>query len=902
MRTKIKRLLPKLGIQGKLNLLFILLSTIPLSLISIYFIQKQIENQQENTLRTVKNEVNDIKTKTTLLLSRVKQEMIMLSNTSEVKLLINNQSRANQKDFVYDSTFGNHFIELLKDNELYFRVELLNKNGRKVVSAYLNDSSFVVVPKEKLPKTPMHFYVNAVRDMKKGEVKLSPSEIKVPSTGQILPAIDCMIPIYDDSHNLEAILTTSIKAEYFFKSFTLNRLDTTVKVIMVNGEGFYLYHSQKKNSWNRLLAERQEQNLYTDYRKSVCDSLLHGLEGTITEDPDRIIEYASIFSGSESKANSYIVFTEIPTSIAYANVKSLRILFLVLFIAVIGLSVLAAFVTARNYIRPINQLIQGTRIIRDGNLDYELDVESNDEIQDLVVSFNQLVVHWKDKRELEEKQRLEKDIKERKQYLETIMDSSLDLLITINEKGKFSFANKRLEDLLGYHFSDIKDKDFNILFPDNLHSYMNEQWDEIKNKSGIVYETQIIKADGSLMDCIISQSQLKGLNEYLAIVKDITERKRAEELIRASEVRYRRLFEASKDGIMILDAGTCIIEDVNPYLTEMVGYKYDDFIGKKLDDLAIFSKISCNFNKINELEAKNFIKVEDFLIDTMYGNKIFVEFVASKYNSNNRNVIQCNIRNITERKQAEEAIIHAKEKAEIASRLKSNFLGNMSHELRTPMIGIQGFSKILKESNDINDSKEIGAYIAESSNRLMDTLNLIIDISRIESGDWNLNIYPMDLIEQIMYIVNRFKDLAAEKNLTIDFIAEHNSYDVNSDQHTIESILHNIVDNAVKFTSSGGVTINFSTEIENNIEYAIIKVVDTGIGIPDEKIDFIFEEFRQVSEGLVRNYDGVGLGLTLTKKFVVMLGGTIEVTSKLNEGSCFTVRLPLERSIYLSEL
>ena len=890
MKKRLGHIIPRFGIQGKLNFLFILLSTIPLSLISIYFIQEQIRYREENTLHTVKTEVHDIKTKTTLLLTRVKQEMNILSKTTEVKRLIQSQSmkgkaKSEQLEIGYD------FISLLKDNELYFRVELLDKVGRKMLSAYFNDGNYEIIPKDSLPKKPMYFYVNAVKDMVKGEVNLSPTEIRIPSSGKILPSIDCLIPIFDENNKLSAILTASIKAELFFKNFAINRLDTNVKVIMVNGEGFYLYHSQNKKDWNRLLASRQEQNLYTDYSKSVSDSILNGVNGTITEDPDRIIEYASIFSGNESKTTHYIIFTEIPTSIAYASVIQLRWIFVGIFIIVIGLSVLAGYVTSRNYIRPVNQLIHGTRIIRDGDLDYVLKVDSSDEIQDLVESFNLLVVHWKDKRELEERQRNEVDIRERKKYLDTIMDSSLDLLITIRENGKLSFANNRLEDELGYKFEDIKDKDFIDLIPKHLHPELENKWLQAQNISGIVYETQLIKADGSVIDCLVSHSQLKGLNEYLAIIKDITERKRNEELLRASEIRYRRLFEAAKDGIIILDASTCLVEDINPSLTDMLGFSIDDLMGKKLVDFKIFENISLDFQKSGKL--KNYIKYEELPVENFNGEQIFIEFVASNYNVNNRNVIQCNIRNVTERKLAEDAIILAKERAEIANRLKSNFLANMSHELRTPMIGIQGFSKILKESNDINDSREIGGYIAESSNRLMDTLNLIIDISRIESGDWQVNLTPIDLIHEIYDVMNKYNDFAIEKNLYLILNSEFESFELNSDQNAISSILNNLIDNAIKFTSVGGVEIKCRMEIFNQKKFAVIDIIDTGIGIAEDKIEIIFEEFRQISEGLVRDYDGTGLGLTLTKKLVYLLGGNIVVKSSLGNGSDFTVSLPV---------
>ena len=237
----------------------------------------------------------------------------------------------------------------------------------------------------------------------------------------------------------------------------------------------------------------------------------------------------------------------------------------------------------------------------------------------------------------------------------------------------------------------------------------------------------------------------------------------------------------------------------------------------------------------------------------------------------------------------------AKEKAEEMNRLKTNFLANMSHELRTPMIGILGFSQMLSNNvDDINEVKELGELIYSSGKRLMDTLNMILDISRIESSGEHIDFTEVDIVEEIKSVMNLFNIEAAKKNLNLIFENRFKNFIILSDSKAINCILNNLIHNAIKFTITGTVTVElFKMEINSKI-WTIIEVIDTGIGIAEENLDIIFEEFRQVSEGISRNYEGIGLGLTLTKKYVDMLGGNITVKSNLNEGSVFSVYLPIE--------
>ncbi|MDF1611385.1 response regulator [Stygiobacter electus] len=231
----------------------------------------------------------------------------------------------------------------------------------------------------------------------------------------------------------------------------------------------------------------------------------------------------------------------------------------------------------------------------------------------------------------------------------------------------------------------------------------------------------------------------------------------------------------------------------------------------------------------------------------------------------------------------------ALEKAEAMYRLKSNFLANMSHELRTPLIGILGFAEFLKQDLKEIELKEMAENIYLSGMRLSETLNLILDLSKIESEKHEFNFEKVDLIKETKEILNLFSKTAEKQGLYLKSSFSHPSIQINIDERAYRTILNNLINNALKFTVEGGINVDISLQ-ETLVE---IKVEDTGIGIPEEYHNIIFEEFRQVSEGLGRNFEGTGLGLSITKKLVEKFGGEISVESKLRKGSTFIVKLPI---------
>ena len=372
---------------------------------------------------------------------------------------------------------------------------------------------------------------------------------------------------------------------------------------------------------------------------------------------------------------------------------------------------------------------------------------------------------------------------------------------------------------------------------------------------------------------------------------DITERKRAEEVLTASETSYRRLFESAKDGILILDAETGKITNVNPFLIEMLGYSKEEFIEKEIWEIGFFKDIVANQDKFLELQQKEYVRYDDLPLETADGRKMNVEFVSNVYPVNNHKVIQCNIRDITQRKLAEKELIKAKEKAEESDRLKSAFLSNMSHEIRTPMNGILGFAELLKEPHLTGEEQQTYISIIEQSGtRMLNTINDIISISKIESGQMEVSISATNINEQIEYIYNFFKPEIEQKGMQISLKNTLPAKEavIKTDREKIYGILTNLVNNAIKFTFAG--SIEFGYEKKGGFLEFFVK--DTGIGIPKDRQDAVFERFIRINMDDNRAFQGSGLGLSISKAYVEMLGGRIWMESEEGKGSVFYFTIP----------
>ena len=377
-------------------------------------------------------------------------------------------------------------------------------------------------------------------------------------------------------------------------------------------------------------------------------------------------------------------------------------------------------------------------------------------------------------------------------------------------------------------------------------------------------------------------------NAVQVIIHDITDRKRTQEKIK----QLSQAVEQSPVAIVITNTMGAI-EYVNPKFIETTGYSQEEIIGKNPRVL-----------KSGHTSANEYKHLWQTL---MSGSEWYGEFHNKKKDGtlywesasispilNSQGIATHYIaikEDITERKLIEQQLIKAKEKAEESDRLKLAFLANMSHEIRTPMNGILGFTELLKDHSLSSDvQQEYIKIIEKSGKRMLNIINDIINISKVESGQIEITPLKTNVNEQFEYLLTFFKPEAAQKNLSLYLSKELSAKDtyIKTDREKLYAILTNLIKNAIKFTNKG--SIEFGCEKKGN--YLEFFVKDSGLGISDSQQKIIFERFRQANDIISRSHEGSGLGLAISKAYVEMQGGKIWVESKEGIGSTFYFTLP----------
>lgn len=372
---------------------------------------------------------------------------------------------------------------------------------------------------------------------------------------------------------------------------------------------------------------------------------------------------------------------------------------------------------------------------------------------------------------------------------------------------------------------------------------------------------------------------------------DITDRKRAELELKDSEIRYRRLFESAKDGILILDADTGKIVDVNPFLYQMLGYDSDELMGKELWEIGVFNNIVDSKEAFAELQTKGYIRYEDLPLETKNGKAINVEFVSNVYFADRNKVIQCNIRDITERKLTEEKLKESENRLTELNSTKDKFFSIIAHDLKSPFNSIVGFSDLLKEKVQEKDYEGMEKYIEIIQNSSQNAMNLLMNLlewSRLQTGRIKFSPEQIDLVSLVNVVNELLKDSALQKSITISCEFSGNDH-VFADKDMISAILRNLISNAIKFTYPGG---HIVISVEQSLNEIIVSVSDNGIGMRENAIKklFLIEESHTTLG--TQNEQGTGLGLLLCKEFIEKHDGEIWAESELGKGSKFSFKLP----------
>lgn len=501
-------------------------------------------------------------------------------------------------------------------------------------------------------------------------------------------------------------------------------------------------------------------------------------------------------------------------------------------------------------------------------------------------------------RDITQLKRVQDQLVESEQYYRLLSENSTDVISLTNQLRFFTFVSQSCNEVMGYDPSEMIGRStWEFIHPED-EARIRESGEKVRQHGeSVALEFRVRHKRGHFIwvESFSKQFFKDNSNEVFvqSSFRDITKRKKAEEQLAENEKLYRLLSENSRDVISLhrID-GT--FEFISASCIDLHGYRPDELIGRNGSEFVHpedAKEIEKNAPRILELMQQG-IPVEPMQFRIMSKNRgpIWAENVIKPIFQNDQLTgFQSTVRDISARKQNELVLQEAKEQALHAARAKSQFLSMMSHEIRTPMNAIIGLTNLLMDRDPRKDQMEHLQLLKFSGENLLTIINDILDFSKIEADKIQLEFIHFDLNELLEKTVKMYHSRAAEKGIELLFHFPVDMYPyIVGDPVRLGQIITNLIGNAIKFTEEGTVILQVIQEQEDSESIAFrVEVLDTGIGISQDKLSVIFEGFSQAELATTRKYGGSGLGLSITKYLIRLMGGEIFVESQLGAGSRF---------------
>jgi PAS domain S-box-containing protein len=489
----------------------------------------------------------------------------------------------------------------------------------------------------------------------------------------------------------------------------------------------------------------------------------------------------------------------------------------------------------------------------------------------------------------------QKIVEDQLQLQSNALEAAANGIVITDNNANLIWANSAFWKLTGYSLSDYSEGKIHV-FKSNQHdiSYFENMWDTIK--SGDLWRGEMInkKKDGSIyfeeMTITPIRNSENKIIYYVAIKQDITERKKSEEALRENEFRFRGLYENATVGIFRTSLAGKILM-ANPALLKIIGFDSLEDVSK-IEAKDAYTDPNTRMVFTKELNTKNKVVGFESKWKKKDGTIIYVRESARLVKDQDDKPLyyEGTVEDITDKKIAEEQLIGAKERAEQSDRLKSEFLAQMSHEIRTPLNVILSFTSMMKDElqDQVDEDLKKGFdVIDEEGKRIMRTIELIINMSELQTGSYNFKEKEFDLFKHVIKKqYENYLPFTKQKKIAFELLNNVEQSTVTADEYSINQIFYHLIDNAIKYTQTGKVEVSINCDPRNNL---YVDVADTGIGISEEYMKMLFTPFTREEKGYTRNFEGNGLGLALVKKYCELNNAEIKVTSRKGKGSLFRV-------------
>jgi len=458
------------------------------------------------------------------------------------------------------------------------------------------------------------------------------------------------------------------------------------------------------------------------------------------------------------------------------------------------------------------------------------------------------------------------------------------ILILDADSGQIVDVNTFIKEVLGYSHEELLDKKIWEIGVFKNIAASKEAFLDLQNKGFVHYENLPLETKDGRHIAVEFVSNVYLVDHKKVIqcnIRDITARVQAEDAVSVSEIRYRRLFEAARDGILILDADSGQIVDVNTFIKEVLGYSHEELLDKKIWEIGVFKNIAASKEAFLDLQNKGFVHYENLPLETKDGRHISVEFVSNVYLVDQKKVIQCNIRDITARVRAEDGLKQLAEELERSNKDLEQFAYVASHDLQEPLRMIAGYTQLIQQRYKDKLDEDANQFIYYTVDGVMRMQSLITDLltySRLNTSSEALKF--VDCREVLNEVLATLKMTLEESGADIKLGPMPN---IRADRTLLFQLFQNLIGNAIKFRSDKPPLINITATPQD--KQWLFSVSDNGIGMEPQYLERIFVIFQRLHTQ--DKYAGTGIGLAICKKIVERHGGRIWAESQPGKGSTF---------------
>lgn len=500
----------------------------------------------------------------------------------------------------------------------------------------------------------------------------------------------------------------------------------------------------------------------------------------------------------------------------------------------------------------------------------------------------------------------EEKLRESRELLRQVIDGVPALVCATDESGKVLFANSAAANRLGISSADAVglDRSDGLVAADSKRHMMLDKRLYAGTDEVLTFEEELTAPDGAVGTYLTVKSALRGADDdiqgVVTVAIDITDRKEVERVAQRQRNHLNVVIDNIPDWIYATDENHCITL-ANLAFARTFHTTPDEMVGKTLSDFVDNGEQVENDRRasIDVLRSGKPEHLPEVCTSDVFGERQWLQTVKLPFVSSTGDIEVLNVTTeVSAHRNAAEVLREAKEQAESANRNKTEFLANLSHELRTPLNHIMGFAQVMAEESygPLNDQRyrEYANNIHESGKHLLAILNDILDVSRLETGVWQLVEREVDFNRVVDSVARMVLDRTTKAGLSLEISCDTDLAEVLADERMVRQMLLNLLSNAAKFTPEQG-TISVQS-MRNDAGETILRVSDTGVGIAEENFEKILMPFGQVENALSRSTSGTGLGLSLVKSMIELHGGEIRIESVPDEGTSFSLVFPASRS------